>query len=114
VSCDGIIRPLGIVYLNMGPSSHFCKHPYIIYPFYPLGDLEKLVGQVGPLSATVALKLAKDMAEAISVLHNAGFVHRDVKPSSFLVRALFTLCPVINNNDHTGECSRRGSSTRFV
>ena len=41
----------------------------------------------GPLAVDLAVRLAREIAEALAHLHNSGFVHRDVKPENVLVEA---------------------------
>ena len=41
----------------------------------------------GPLSVNDAVRLAREMAEALAHLHASGYVHRDVKPENILVES---------------------------
>lgn len=48
-------------------------------------DTQKLVEERGPLSVTLAVRLACQALAGLNHAHDAGFVHRDVKPSNLLV-----------------------------
>lgn len=56
--------------------------PYFVMDLVTGGTLADLVGQLDPPEA---LELAAEAARAVQVLHEAGVVHRDVKPSNLLV-----------------------------
>jgi hypothetical protein len=40
-----------------------------------------------PLEAPEALRITRDIAEALATVHSAGVIHRDVKPSNILLRS---------------------------
>jgi serine/threonine-protein kinase len=48
-------------------------------------DLTTLVDAVGPLPAQRALRLARQACAALSEAHDAGVIHRDVKPDNLFV-----------------------------
>ncbi len=49
-------------------------------------DLGRIVAEDGPLPAQRALKVVAQIASALGDAHDAGLLHRDVKPSNVLVR----------------------------
>ncbi|MFF0423825.1 serine/threonine-protein kinase [Streptomyces sp. NPDC004520] len=56
--------------------------PYFVMDLVRGGTLEDRVGQCDPQEA---LRLAAEAGYAVQVLHEAGVVHRDVKPSNLLL-----------------------------
>ena len=56
--------------------------PYFVMDYVHGGTLADQLGRVPPEEA---VRLAAEAAEAVQVLHEAGFLHRDVKPSNLLL-----------------------------
>lgn len=56
--------------------------PYFVMDYVHGGTL---ADRVGKLEKDEAVRLAAEAAEAVHVLHEAGFVHRDIKPSNLLL-----------------------------
>jgi serine/threonine protein kinase len=44
----------------------------------------------GPVAPVDAARMARDLGEALHVVHNAGVVHRDIKPANVLLRSSLT------------------------
>lgn len=58
---------------------------YIAMRYVPGQDLRHLLDRQGPLPATVAARIATQVASALDAAHDHGLVHRDVKPGNILV-----------------------------
>ncbi|MFF2525875.1 serine/threonine-protein kinase [Streptomyces liangshanensis] len=56
--------------------------PYLVMDYVRGGTLAQRIGHCGPEDA---LRLAAEACRAVQVLHDAGVVHRDVKPSNLLL-----------------------------
>lgn len=59
--------------------------PYIVTRYVRGNALDKVVGDHGPLRGEALRRLAAGLAEALSSVHAAGVVHRDVKPGNVLI-----------------------------
>ena len=59
--------------------------PYLVTRFVPGTRLDDLVTRTGPLPLDDLHRLARGLADALSTLHAAGIVHRDLTPGNVLV-----------------------------
>jgi serine/threonine protein kinase len=59
--------------------------PFIVMPLLLGADLGALLKRVGPLSPSVAIRIACQAAQGLVAAHRAGIVHRDVKPSNIFL-----------------------------
>jgi serine/threonine protein kinase len=48
-------------------------------------DLERLVGETGPLPIDLACEIMRQAADALHHAHERGLVHRDIKPSNLML-----------------------------
>jgi serine/threonine-protein kinase len=61
--------------------------PYIVLEYVDGRSLEGLVAARGVLRPPDALHIVREICGAVAAVHDAGFAHRDVKPSNVLVLA---------------------------
>jgi serine/threonine protein kinase len=64
-------------------------HAYIVMEYFPRGDLRELLRS--GIRAEIALAYSWQLASALSAIHRAGVVHRDLKPDNMMIREDGTL-----------------------
>lgn len=59
--------------------------PFMVMEFLTAGSLEKRI-DAGPVEPAEALRIVREVAVALGVAHEKGYVHRDVKPANIMFR----------------------------
>jgi serine/threonine-protein kinase len=61
--------------------------PYYVMPYVPGETLRQMLDRGGPLPVDDAVRLAGELASALSYAHGQGIVHLDVKPENILIES---------------------------
>ncbi|MGO1948711.1 MAG: Stk1 family PASTA domain-containing Ser/Thr kinase [Mycobacteriaceae bacterium] len=61
-------------------------HVFLVMELVPGGTLRELLRERGPMPPHAALAVMEPVLEALALAHDAGMVHRDVKPDNVLIR----------------------------
>ena len=75
-------HPLIVKTLEHGTTTE--DEQYLIMEYLPGKGLNSLIKTKSELLQGNRLKLCRDMATALAVVHDAGFIHRDVCPRNFI------------------------------
>ena len=65
--------------------------PYFVMAVADRGTLHEKIEELPkgqPMDTEIALRLALEICEALSIVHDFGVVHRDIKPSNILFRSI--------------------------
>jgi alpha-glucoside transport system substrate-binding protein len=59
--------------------------PYVVMEYLGGGSLQQRLDRGGPMPVAEAISLIKPIAEALGASHQAGIIHKDVKPANILL-----------------------------
>ncbi len=77
-------HPHVVQVLDYGVSA--AGEPWLVYEYVPGPDLETRIGSGQALPVGTLAGWGRDLAGALQAVHDAGLVHRDVKPGNVLLR----------------------------
>ncbi len=61
--------------------------PFIVMEYIPGVTLDEIIYQQGPLSEGIAINYIRQIGSALTVVHENGLLHRDVKPHNIVRRS---------------------------
>ena len=76
-------HPNIVTILQVGTTS--TGRPFIVMPYHAKNSLEALIRRHGPLDWHETLHIGVKLAGALEAAHQAGILHRDVKPGNILL-----------------------------
>ncbi len=59
--------------------------PYLVMELCPAGSLRDELRRNGPMNPELVCRIGVDLADALAAAHEAGILHRDIKPGNILI-----------------------------
>jgi serine/threonine-protein kinase len=79
----GLSHPHIVACYSAGITSD--RHPYLVMEFIDGPNLKHWIAQHGPLKPEQALRIVRELAQALGHANQNGIIHRDVKPENVLL-----------------------------
>jgi serine/threonine protein kinase/Flp pilus assembly protein TadD len=78
-------HPHILALLDSGATDESSPRPFYVMPYVDGETLRQRLTREGPLPVPEALRLVREIGEALHYAHGEGLIHRDVKPENVLI-----------------------------
>ena len=103
-------RPLHLEHPHVLPQEQIGD--LVVSPFVRGGSVEQLLASYGALPGDLVAVLLDQLLDALGAVHDAGWVHRDVKPGNLLLEPPERRSPPLAGRPGLGPADREQGSAR--